>query len=198
MPHHDDRFTRTLNAFDQANLADPRTDIDEQGVAHPSEWLYGRRMSTELARFCPQASEALQLAARAQHLERWMIPRDNFARDRAGYLAWRNALKQRQAQRASELMAAEGYDETLQLRVASLIRKERLKQDVESQTLEDVACLVFLRYGFTQFAQAHDKEKILDIVRKTWRKMSDAGHQAALALPLPATDLALVGEAIAG
>lgn len=193
-----DRFTRTLHAFDAANRADPRQEVDEHGAAHPGEWLYGQRMSTELARFSPQASEALQLAARAQHLERWSIARDSFPLDRTGYLAWRNELKQLHARRAMALMAAEGYDDAMQQRVASLIRKERLKQDSESQMLEDVACLVFLRYGFTRFSQAHDKEKILDIVRKTWRKMSDAGHRAALALPLAADDLALIGEALAG
>ena len=189
--------TAALQAFDTANQADPRRDIDEHGDAHPQEWLYGRRMSEMLARFCPEASLALQLAARAQHLERWVIPRDHYPRDRAGYLLWRNELKQYHARRAAELMTELGYDVTLIERVGSLLQKEQLKRDPECQTLEDVICLVFLQYYFTAFAAAHEEEKILDIVRKTWRKMSPAGQQAALTLTLDAAALTLIGKALA-
>ena len=186
-----------LAAFDLANQADPRQEPDEQGQLQPQEWLYGQRMSQRLAQFCPQASLALQLAARAQHLERWVIPREQYARDRAGYLQWRSDLKAYHARRAAELLRDLGYDEPLIERVGSLLRKEQLKHDAECQTLEDVACLVFLQYHFAAFAAGHAEEKVLDIVRKTWRKMSPAGQQAALQLPLDAGTLVLVGKALA-
>jgi hypothetical protein len=193
---HSTRFIQTLAAFDSANSQDPRQLADETGALHPSELLYGQRMSATLLQFQPQASEALQLAARSQHLERWQIPRASYPMDRAGYLSWRNALKQFHAERASAIMQAQGYEESTIARVASLLKKEQLKRDSESQTLEDIACLVFLRYNFTDFAAQHSDEKIIDIVQKTWRKMSDAGHQAALALPFTPQQQQLLARAL--
>ena len=191
------RFIRTMAAFDQANANDPRQEPDEQGMLVAYEVLYARRMSNSLSHFCPQASEALQLAARSQHIERWLLPRDLYPMDRKGYLQWRSELKSRHAARAVEIMQAEGYEAAMCERVAALLKKEKLKSDEESQTLEDVICLVFLQYYFAEFAKAHDEAKLIDILQKTWRKMSAAGHQAALALPLPDEQKALVAKALA-
>lgn len=190
-------FSRTIAAFDQANAHDPREEPDDNGNAVAYELLYARRMSDMLQHFCPQASEALQLAARSQHIERWMLPRELYPLDRKGYLQWRSELKLRHAARASEIMLAQGYDAEMCARVAALLKKEQMKSDEESQTLEDVICLVFLQYYFTAFAQAHDEAKLIDILQKTWRKMSDAGHQAALGLPLQDEEKALVAKALA-
>lgn len=191
------RFTRTIAAFDQANANDPRQEQDENGIPVAYEVLYARRMSDALLRFCPQASEALQLAARSQHIERWLLPRDHYPMDRKGYLQWRSELKLRHAARAGEIMLAEGYDAAMCERVAALLKKEKLKSDEESQTLEDVICLVFLQYYFAEFANAHDEAKLIDILQKTWRKMSEAGHQAALSLPLPDEQKTLIAKALA-
>ncbi|MEE8140552.1 MAG: DUF4202 family protein [Alphaproteobacteria bacterium] len=49
-----------------------------RGAPRPAELLYGQRMSARLAVFCPAASEHLRIAARAQHLERWKLPRPQF------------------------------------------------------------------------------------------------------------------------
>lgn len=189
-------FTTAIAAIDACNANDPRNDVDEQGRAVPYELLYSQRMSQELARFAPQASEALQLAARAQHLERWKIARSDYPMDRTGYFNWRNDLKKLHAERARHLLQQAGYDQSLQDRVSSLILKEKFKSDAEGQQLEDVVCLVFLRHYFTEFAKQHSEEKLCDIIAKTWRKMSEAGHTAALALPFTPEQQQLLQKAL--
>jgi len=191
------RFTQTLAAFDKANAADPRQVSNEDGQTIAYEVLYAQRMSTMLQGFDTKASEALQLAARSQHIERWMLARDSYPMDRTGYLQWRSDLKLRHAARATEIMLAQGYDVTQCERVAALLKKEKLKSDDESQALEDVICLVFLQYYFGEFAKVHDEAKVIDILQKTWRKMSASGHQAALQLALPDEQKALVAKALA-
>jgi len=191
------RLHRTLAAFDQVNSLDPRQDRDDDGANVAYEVLYARRMSDTLQYFCPHASEALQLAARSQHIERWGLPRESYPMDRTGYLQWRSELKLRHAARATDIMAEQGYDVEMCERVAALLKKEKMKSDEESQTLEDVICLVFLQYYFVAFTQAHDEAKLINILQKTWRKMSDAGHAAALNLPLRDEQKALVAKALA-
>ena len=184
-------------AFDRANAADPNLEEGAEGP-EPKELLYGRRMSAFLAEIYPEASTELRLAARAQHLERWRIPRKSYPEGRVAYLTWRRDLKAFHAERAAEILRELGFDEALIARVGALLRKERLKQDPDSQALEDVACLVFLAHHFAAFSEGHDEAKLVDILRKTWRKMSERGHQAALALPLDGRSLRLVETALAG
>ena len=81
-------------------------------------------------------------------------------------------------------------------RVRSLVMKERLKVDPEAQALEDVACMVFLQTRLEGFSGQHDKEKIVSILRKTWRKMSPHGRAAALALDLSMETRDLVISAV--
>lgn len=190
MPRLDD----VLTAIDAANADDPSTGAD----GAPAALVYGRRMSARLAAFAPAAGEALRIAARGQHIERWAIPRADYPMDRAGYLTWRNAQKQRHALRLGEIMATAGYDEAARARVASLVRKEGLKRDEEAQTLEDVACLVFLEHEAAAFMARHDEDKCVDIVVKTWRKMSPAGQAAAKGLSLDPRVAEIVAKALAG
>ena len=193
------RFIKAIEAFDAANSADPNI-VEADGGQCPKELLYARQMSDWMDRFAPDASEALRLAARCQHIRRWEIPRDAYPRDRVGYLKWRTELKNMHARIAGEIMAAVGYDDEAIGRVQSLLKKERLKHDPETQTLEDVVCLVFLENWFADFAKQHDPDKIVDIVAKTWKKMSSAGHEAALAMAhkLPGDALELVQRALEG
>ncbi len=121
---------------------------------------------------------------RGQHICRWTIPRTAYPLDRAGYHRWRIACQQMHADKLGEILRSVGYDEMTIGRVQSLVRKERMKLDPEAQLLEDVVCLVFLENYFAEFAREHDEAKLIEIVRKTWKKMSDRGHQAALTLPL--------------
>lgn len=192
------RLAAALAAFDEANAADPNR-IEAEGRDWPKELLYARQMTRWLERFAPDASEALRLAARCQHIRRWDIPRDSYPRDRVGYLKWRTELKHMHARIAGDILSAVGYDGDTIARVQSLLKKERLKSDAEAQALEDVVCLVFLENWFADFSKQHDPDKVVDIVAKTWKKMSPAGHRAALALAgdLPDDARALVERAVA-
>jgi hypothetical protein len=154
-------------------------------------------MTDWLARLAPSASVPLQLATRAQHLMRWRIPRELFPKDRAGYLRWRTILYDFHADRAAQVLHEIGYDDETIARVGSLIRKEKLKADPEAQTLEDVVCLVFLENYFAEFARDHDEQKLIRILRKTWKKMSPRGHEAAMTIQLGDRERELIAKALA-
>jgi hypothetical protein len=189
------RLESALARFDALNAADPHTELVE-GRPQPKELLYARRMTDRLHRFEPDPSVPLQLAARSQHLMRWQIPRETFPKDRAGYLRWRTTLYDFHADRAAEVLREVGYDDDTIERVRSLIRKQDLKGDREAQTLEDVVCLVFIEHYFADFARDHDEEKLLKILRKTWKKMSDRSHAAAMKLDLGPHELELIAKAL--
>lgn len=194
-----DRFRAALERFDAANAADPNREVVD-GAEHPSALLYGQRMSRQLERFQPDASEELKLAIRAQHLRRWAIPRSDFAEGLKGYNLWRRAMQVFHAEQAGAILREAGYSEPQVSRVQFLLRKERRTQDAEAQTLEDIASLVFLEHYFAEFIDKHpyDDAKLIDIVRKAWRKMSPRGHEAALKLPLAAREQAIVASALGG
>ena len=185
------RLEQVLGAIDAANSGDPTLEDGQ-----PAALLYGRRMSERLAVFAPQAGALLQIAVRGQHMERWAIPRAEYPMDKPGYFRWRNALKARHAQRLAEIMSEAGFSAEDAERVGQIVRKERIKADPEAQTLEDIACLVFLEFYSAPFMAKHDEAKCVDIVRKTWAKMSDAGHAAALGLKLVPEVGAIVGKAL--
>ncbi|PSJ37209.1 DUF4202 domain-containing protein [Zobellella taiwanensis] len=194
---HSSPFAQVIAAIDHINREDPhRQRLGE--VEWPREYLYSVRMSEQLAAFAPQASELLQIAARAQHIRRWAIPRTDYPMDRNGYRRWRSDLAKYHGELAAGLMANAGYTAGQQQRVRDLLEKKQLKHDPEVQTLEDVICLVFLRDYLADFAARHQRDKVVGIIRKTWGKMSQAGQQAALALPLEAGMAELVAEALEG
>lgn len=182
------RFENAIAAIDAANAGDPTG----------SSLVYSQRMTEWLDRFEPNASEPLKLAARAQHLRRWEVPRNSFPMDRPGYLAWRKSLYGFHATAAAEIMRQVEYDEASIDRVGSLLRKEKLKLDPEMQTLEDVICLVFLENYFAEFRQDKDELKLLNILRRTWAKMSERGRDAALKLSLGPGELELISKALMG
>ncbi len=182
-----DRLAKACSLIDAANARDP------SGQAEP----YGQRMTETLAAFCPDAAETLRIAARAQHIERWTVPRTSYPEGRVAYLTWRKDLQKMHARRAGEIMAACGYSAEDIARTGSLLRKERLKQDPDAQTLEDVICLVFLRWEADGFIARHDDAKVRDILAKTTRKMSARGLAAAGAVPMGERLARLLGEALA-
>ena len=189
------RLETVIGLIDEANHQDPNLETFK-GVAYPREWLYGRRMSACLEQFCPEASEALRIAARGQHIRRWEIPRSNYPATREGYLKWRTFLYGFHADQVAGLMRHTDYEADLIERVKTLIQKRGIKTDAEVQTLEDVICLVFLEYHFAEFARTQDAEKLITIVRKTWNKMSDRGHEFALRLPFPESVQPLLARAL--
>ncbi|HUS54854.1 MAG TPA: DUF4202 domain-containing protein [Thermohalobaculum sp.] len=178
-------FSDILQRIDAANAADPEI-VEEDGMPHPAALLYGRRMSAELVGFCPDASEHLRVAARGQHIERWKLQRRTYPEGREGYLAWRRDQGRFHASRVAELMGQAGYGPDDCDRVAKIIRKEGIKRDSEVQALEDVACLVFMRWYAVGFAGGRDPEHVYRIVAKTARKMSAEGRAFATRLNLPA------------
>mgnify|MGYP000013953774 CR=1 FL=1 len=190
------RLDNVLTAIDRENQQDPNL-VEHQGKPIAKELLYGQRMSERLGVFAPDASELLQIACRAQHIKRWSLARKDFPMDKVGYKTWRTTLAKFHADTTATLMASAGYNQDEQARAGELLQKKQLKRDPEVQTLEDVICLVFIEHHLEEFATKHTETKLIDIIQKTWRKMSDDGHNAALALTLPETLLALIGKALA-
>ncbi|HET6417496.1 MAG TPA: DUF4202 domain-containing protein [Polyangiales bacterium] len=186
-----------LRRFDAANADDPNTELVD-GQPLPKELVYGQRMSARLSVFAPEASDAVQLAARAQHIRRWEVPRSSYPEGRAGYLKWRTDLYKRHGEIAGAIMKDVGYDDALVMRVQTLLRKRGLKTDPEVQLLEDVICLVFLEHYFHDFAQKHSEEKLLPIVQKTWKKMSEQAHDAALQFEYAPEDRSIIEKALKG
>jgi hypothetical protein len=188
-------FHEAVARIDAANAEDPNQELF-QSVACPKELLYARRMTAWLEKLEPEASEPLRLAARAQHIRRWTIPRDRYPLDLAGYKQWRTTLAGFHAETAGRILEEVGYSEQTIRRVQALLRKEKLKLDPEAQLLEDVICLVFLESYFADFARRHEEAKLVGILRKTWKKMSPRGRQAALGLDLDRELRAVVEKAV--
>ncbi|SEK64375.1 protein of unknown function [Colwellia chukchiensis] len=190
------QLKNVFHAIDAINQADTNTTVVD-GVSHPKELLYGQYMSACLDTYWPNASEQLKIAARAQHVKRWQLKRADFPSGKSGYLAWRKALGIYHGATAKAVMLEHGYSEEDANATARIIRKENLKSDPDTQTLEDVACLVFLQYYFEAFAAKHKEEKIIRILQLTWRKMSTQGQEIALSLSLPTQTGKLIAQALA-
>ena len=190
-----DRFRAAIARIDAANAEDP-TVVDVDGERVGKELLYARRMSARLERFAPDASEVLRLAVRAQHLQRWRIPREARPAGTVGYKQWRSELARMHAELVEQILRDVGYGGSEIARVRSLVQKRGLGRDDEVQSLEDVACLVFLEHYLGDFAAGHAAEKVIDVVRKTWRKMSERARREALGLELPSDAHALVRRAL--
>ena len=177
-----EHYQSTIAAFDRANAEDPNKEIFE-GNTYPKELLYAQRMSQMQERYAPEASEAVKLAVRAQHIQRWKIPRSEFPMDRQGYLQWRTGLYRFHAETAGRFMQEAGYDDAMVARVQSIVSKKGLKVNSETQLMEDVADLVFIEHYMIGFASQHpeyDEAKWIGIIRKTWQKMSSRAHEFAL------------------
>jgi hypothetical protein len=191
-----DRLTQALTEIDAANSADPNCVlVDGREVA--AELAYGRRMSGMLARVYPDASELVRIAARAQHIRRWEVPRASYPMDRPGYLRWRRDLGLKHGQWTAEILTRAGYGEPEIARAASLVRKENFRRDAEAQAIEDVAALVFLAHYAEDFAAKHAPEKVVGILVKTLSKMSDHAKSAAAGLELSSTVKAALEAAVA-
>ncbi|QKX07376.1 DUF4202 domain-containing protein [Aquimarina sp. TRL1] len=181
--------------FDEANAKDPNQEIVE-GKEIPKELIYGQRMTQTLSSFQPDASEVVKLACRCQHICRWEIPRDSYPMDRVGYLRWREELKKFHATKAAGILEKVGYTQDVIDRVSFLLQKKKLKKDPESQLLEDVICLVFLAFYYEPFIAKHEEKKVVSILQKTWNKMSEKGHEAALKLSFSEKGLHLIKIAL--
>ena len=189
------RFQNAMQRIDAANAKDPNAEMVADTVV-AKELLYSNRMLARLIDFAPNASEELQIAAKAQHICRWEIARNSYPMDRVGYLKWREALKKYHASKTTSILKEVGYENAFIDRVCFLIEKKLLKKDAETQLLEDVICLVFLEFYLEDFVQKHDTEKLKNIIVKTWNKMSENGQQTALTLSFSPSNLQLIKEAL--
>ncbi|MBK0368552.1 DUF4202 domain-containing protein [Flavobacterium agrisoli] len=188
-------FQKASQWIDAENAQDPNIEI-ANGIEYPKELLYSNRMYERLLQFYPQASEAIQIASKAQHICRWKIDRSSYPMDRVGYLKWREELKKFHAKTTSEILEKAGYNDEFIARVCFLIEKKLLKKDAETQLLEDVICLVFLEFYLEPFVEKHDDEKLKNIIKKTWDKMSENGHAAALKINYTPENFELIKSAL--
>ena len=196
MIENQERFSRAMALFDAANAEDPNQDEGQ-----PKELLYAQRMTDMITRFAPDASEASQLAVRAQHIQRWKVPRNTYPMTKEGYHAWRTGLYAFQADTAGELMRQAGYNDAMIERVKKAVGKRGIKINPDTQMLEDVAGLVFVEHYMLAFAQSkpdYDEAKWLEIIRKTWKKMSKNAQAFALSgkLKLPEPLVPLITKAV--
>jgi len=189
------KVQQAFELIDEINRNDPNLELAD-GKQQPKEWLYGLRMSECLEQFKPDANDALKIAARAQHIKRWSVPRNDYPMGREGYNNWRRGLGVLHAEEAMKIAEQVGCSEDDISSIGKMLRKEKIKRDPQVQALEDVICLVFLSFYFTDFAAKHSEEKIIKIVQKTWAKMSETGHEAALKLPFTPAQQDLLGKAL--
>jgi hypothetical protein len=201
MSEQSSTFEKAVALIDAANSEDPNK-VAADGKDWPKELLYSQRMSDMLQRFVPEADDAVKLAIRAQHVQRWKSPRDAYPKDRIGYLQWRKDLYKIQAETAAGLLQQAGYGEDVIGRVRESVAKKKIKENPDTQVLEDVTDLVFIEHYMQAFVDKHpeyDEDKWLDIVRKTWNKMSAEAQQFALAgnITLPEPLIPLIQKAVA-
>lgn len=176
-----ERFQRLIQRLDQLNSQDPHTLVIE-GVAHPRELRYAQQVTRWVERLDANASEALRIAARGQHICRWEIPRERYERTREGYLRWRETLKTFHMQKIAQLMREAGYAQAMIEQVQRIMSKRFLATDPDTQTLEDALCLAFLETQFAEFRHKTPEDKMRDILRKAWQKMSVRARAAVTQL----------------
>ena len=187
-----EKFTAAITRFDAENSRDPNL---ENG--RPRELLYAERLTDWVLKLCPNASEPLQLAAHCQHICRWESPRENYPPTRAGYLKWRADLKKFHAEKSGAILREVGCDGETIRRVQDLNLKKNFPADAECRVLEDALCLVFLEFQFAALAAKSDDEKMINALRKSWEKMTEAARAEALKLNFGEREKNLIGRALA-
>lgn len=193
-------YQAAITAFDRANAEDPNIEVAD-GKEYPKELLYAQRMTEMQERYAPETLESVKLAVRAQHIQRWKIPRSDYPMDKKGYMLWRTTLYKFHAETAGKLMKEAGYDDEMIARVKTIVSKKELKSNPETQLMEDIVDLVFLEHYILAFAGQHpeyDEVKWILIIRKTWDKMSERAHQFALSgkIKLPEALVPLILKAV--
>lgn len=183
--------------FDDKNAQDPTT-IVVDGASKPRELALAHWLEEWVHRVVSSPSLPLRLAARCQHLMRFSMPRSEYPKGRVGYLKWRKDMSKRHADLASEILRGVGFDEVVIEQVRKINMKQALKTDADCQAMEDALCLSFLEHEYGEFSAKHEDDKVIDIVQKTWRKMSERGQQLARQLPLEGRAKELVGRALSG
>ncbi len=200
MPPRQSTYDKALALIDAANSEDPNQ-VNADGKDWPKELLYSERMMDMLGRFNPDADDAMKLAIRSQHIQRWKSPRNAYPMDRIGYLKWRKDLYKIQANTAAKLLLEAGCDDEAISRVRNAVAKKNIKGNPDTQLLEDVTDLVFMEYYLLEFVAKHPDytdEKWIDIIQKTWQKMSGNAHEFALSgsVRLPESLVPLIQKSV--
>ena len=190
-----DRLQAAIDAIDAENAADPKR-IEIRGEKRPKELAHAVLASDWVRKLDPAASDPLLLAARAHHIRRWEVPREDYPDGKAGYHRWRRELQKRHAGHVGRILLEQGYDESTIGRVQSIVRKQGLGSDPEVQVFEDALCLVFIETQFRELADRLGDDKLVDVTRKTIAKMSDAGIARVRELSLSDEDMALIERAL--
>jgi len=196
----DNKYKLAIELIDAANNEDPNLERCE-GKEVAKELLYSQRMSDMLQRYAPGADDAMQLALRAQHIQRWKYPRDEYPMDRKGYHLWRTNLYTFHADTVAALLVEAGYDDAFIQRVKLAVGKKSLKSNPDTQLLEDVSALVFIEHYLLAFVEKHpeyDEHKWLLIIQRTWNKMTGKAHDFALdgSVRLPESLIPLIRKAV--
>lgn len=194
-------FDKAVALINAANSEDPNFEI-ENGNEVPKELLYSQRMTDMINRYLPDADDVAKLAVSAQHIQRWKSPRTDYPMDRKGYHQWRTNLYKFHAETTAKLLEEAGYDEAFIERVKMAIGKKQLRSNPDTQIIEDVAALVFIEHYMLAFYEKHpeyDEDKWVDIILKTWKKMSPEAHAFALSgkVELPESLIPVIQKAVA-
>ena len=190
------RFAEAIRRFDAENSRDPNMELAD-GQPHPRELIYAQWLTDWVLKLSPNASEPLRLAARCQHICRWVIPRSSYPLDKPGYLRWRADLKKFHADRSGKILREVGYDEATAQRVQELNLKKNFPNDPEVCVLEDALCLVFLERQLAPLAAKSADEKMINALQKSWKKMTPSAHAEALKLNYEPRERALIKKALA-
>jgi len=190
-----DSYGAAVAAIDAANAADHNM-VSFGGVAQPLALVHGRLAADWVARLVDDPDEPLLLAARAHHLRRWEVPRSTYPDGKVGYLRWRRDQKQRHAVDVEAILVAAGYESPVVIRTQQLIRREGLGSDPDAQVVEDAACLVFIETQLAGMEARLEPTRLLEVIRKTARKMSPAALAAVGQIDLDARASALLDAAL--
>ena len=202
MTNTQDTYNKAVELINAANSEDPNMEMAD-GKEVPKELLYSQRMSVMINQFLPEADDVAKLAVSAQHIQRWKSPRSDYPMNRKGYHLWRTNLYKFHAETTGKLLEEAGYDEAFIERVKQAIAKKSLKTNPDTQIIEDVAALVFMEFYmlafYKKFSTDYDEEKWIDIILRTWKKMSPQAHEFALSgkLKLPESLVPLIQKALA-
>ena len=190
-------FAAAVAAIDAANSADPGV-VDVRGAGpRPLAQVHGELAAEWVGVLAPDASvdvELVSLAARAHHLRRWELPRSQYAAGRSGYLQWKRDQRKRHADDVGALLAEVGYGADEIAAVQAMV----LRQGEGGQLVEDAACLVFIETQLAAVATQLDHDHLLDVIRKTAKKMSPAALAAVGQMPLGEVEQSLLQEALSG
>jgi hypothetical protein len=190
------RLAAAFRLFDVYNEQDPNKMVWNK-ISYPVEYFFALQVHNWITILYPNASEALLLASRSQHIGRWTSARTGYPEGKAGYLKWRLNLAKFHAAKASELMQQAGYETDIINKVSHIILKKNLKKDHEVQAMENALCLVFLQFQYEEFIYKHEEQKLIRILQKSWAKMSQPGRDAALTIGYSEKGKALFQKALA-